>query len=192
MGAVVRLEQYRQKREIEVWRQAAYAAVDQMIEKLEKEIEGKGFEELSDLLRREGQQVSGAVLEEVLKSRGAKARAATRHVCAECGRSLTRQPELHRRTLESRHGEIELERPYFYCKHCRKGYYPLDEELELAPERKQYDLQRAAAELFTEVPFKRASQIFERLTGIKMSAHCQQEVAAKLGKAADLVRRLPS
>lgn len=192
MGAVVQIKQYRQKSDAEVWRQAAYAAVDQMIEKLEKEVEGKAFEEISDLLRREGQGVTGAVLEEVLKSRGSEARAATTHVCEECGRSLTRQPKLHHRTLESRHGEIEIERPYFYCKHCRKGYYPFDKELEIAPERKQYDLQRASAELFTEVPYKRASQIFERLTGIKMSDHCQQEIADKMSQAADVVRVLPS
>ena len=121
-----------------------------MIKKLEKESEGKGFEELSEMLFREGHSVTGAILEEVLKSRGAAERAATAHVCAECGRSLTRQLKLHRRRIESRHREIEVERPYFYCKHCRKGYYPFDEELELAPERKQYDLQRAVAGLFTE------------------------------------------
>ena len=192
MGAVIRLEQYRQKSEAESWRQAGYAAVDQMVKKLEKEIAGKSFEELSDLLLREGQSVTGAILQEVLKSRGARERAATRQVCEECGRSLTRQPKLHRRRIESRHGEIEVERPYFYCKHCRQGSYPFDKALEIAPERKQYDLQRAAAELFTEVPFKRASQIFERLTGVKMSDHCLQEVADKIGRAADVVRVLPS
>jgi len=192
MGAVVQIEQYRHKREVEQWRQAGYAAVDQMIEQLNKEVEEKGFEELSEMLRRAGQTVTGAVFEEVLKSRGAQARGATTHVCEGCGRSLTRQPKLQRRTLESLHGEIEIERPYFYCKHCRQGCYPFDEELEIAPEQKQYDLQRAAAELFTEVPFERASQIFERLTGIKLSEHCQQEVAAKLGAVADVVRVLPS
>jgi hypothetical protein len=192
MGAVIQIEQYRQESETEDWRQAGYAAVDQMIKKLEKEMEGKGFEELSELLLRAGQSVTGAILEQVLKSRGSAARAASTHVCAECGRSLTRQPKLHPRTLESRHGEIEIERPYFYCKPCGKGYYPFDEELGIAPERKQYDLQRAAAELFTEVPYKRASQIFERLTGIKLSDHCLHEIADKLGQAADVVRVLPS
>ena len=34
MGAVLQFEPYRQKSEVESWRQAAYAAVDQMIEKL--------------------------------------------------------------------------------------------------------------------------------------------------------------
>ena len=82
--------------------------------------------------------------------------------------------------------------PIFTVGLVSAGYHPFDQALELAPERKQYDLQRAAAELFTEVPFARASQIFERLTGIPMTDHCMQEVAAKLGEAADPVRVLPS
>jgi hypothetical protein len=44
--------------------------------------------------------------------------------------------------------------------------------------------------LFTEVPFARASQIFERLTGIPMTDHCMQAVAEKLGEAADVVQVL--
>ena len=59
---------------------------------------------------------------------------------------LKREPQLQCKTIESRHGEIEIERPYFYCRDCRTGYDPFDQELELAPERKQSDLQRAAAE----------------------------------------------
>jgi hypothetical protein len=81
MGAVLEFAPYRQKSEVESWRQAAYAAVDQMIEKLDKEVEGKGFEEMSELLRREGKAVTAAVFEEVLKSRGAKQRLAATHVC---------------------------------------------------------------------------------------------------------------
>ncbi len=117
MGAVFQFESYRQKSEVESWRQVAYAAVDQMIEKLNKEVEGKGFEELSELLRREGKTVRSAVFEQALKSRGAKERLATTHVCEGCGRSLTRQPQLRSRKVESLHGEVEIERPYFYCKH---------------------------------------------------------------------------
>lgn len=192
MGAVVQLEQYRQQSEVESWREAGYRAVDQMIEKLKDKIEGKGFEELSEAVRREGRDVSGAILEEVIKSRGASHLSAATHVCQECGRTLSRHPKPHERTLESLNGEIKIERPYFYCKHCHKGDYPFDEELEIAPRRKQYDLQRAAAELFTEVPYERASRIFERLTGIPMSDHCLQDVAESLGEVADNVRVLPS
>lgn len=192
MGAVVHLAQIRQQQEEERWRAVGYQAIDEMVKKLTVESEGKNFEELSELLQREGRALTGALLAEVLRSRGAKEAAARTHVCEECGRTLPRQRQLHRRTIESRHGELEIERPYFYCRHCQRGTHPFDQAFELAPERKQYDLQRAAAELFTEVPFARASQIFARLTGIPMTDHCMQDVAAKLGEAADAVRVLPS
>src|SRR5437870_3623762 len=145
MGAVVHLAPVRQQQEEERWRAVGYRAIDEMIKKLTMESEGKSFEELSDLLRREGQAVTGALLAEVLRSRGARERSAVTHVCEECGRTLSRQRQIHRRTIESRHGEIAIERPYFYCRHCQRGYHPFDQALELAPERKQYDLQRAAA-----------------------------------------------
>jgi hypothetical protein len=192
MGAVVQLAQVREEQAAERWREIGYRAIDEMVKKLTMGSASKTFEELSDLVRREGQAVTGALLGEVVRSRGAKALLARTHVCEECGRTLARHRQVHRRTIESRHGELEVERPYFYCRHCQRGYHPFDQALELAPERKQYDLQRAAAELFTEVPFTRASQIFERLTGIPMTDHCMQEVAAKLGEVADTVRVLPN
>ena len=192
MGAVIQLAKVREQQEAERWREVGYRAIDEMVKKLTMGSAGKTFEELSDLVRQEGQAVTGALLGEVVRSRGAKELAARTHVCEECGRTLARQGHLQRRTIESRHGELEVERPYFYCRQCQRGYHPFDAALELAPERKQYDLQRAAAELFTEVPFARASQIFERLTGIPMTDHCMQDVAAKLGEVADPVRVLPS
>ena len=137
MGAVVHLAQVRQQHEEERWRAVGYRASDEMRKKLSMASAGKNFEELSDLLRREGQAVTGALLGEVLRSRGAKELGAVPHVCEECGRTLARQRRLHRRTLESRHGEVEIERPYFYCRHCQRGAPPFDQALEIAPERKQ-------------------------------------------------------
>ncbi len=192
MAAVIKLEVIRQEKEEEEWRQAGYRAVDEMVKKLKGQVGGKSFEEISDLLRLEGKSITGAILEEVIKSRGAEQAKAQEHICEECGRTLKRQTQMHRKTIESRHGEIEIERPYFYCRYCCKGYYPFDKELEIAPDRKQYDLQRAATELFSEVPFERASKIFERLTGIQMSNASMHEVAEEIGDAADPVRVLPS
>lgn len=192
MGVVVRLEAVRQQSEVERWRQRGYKAVDEMVTKLRDELDGKDFEALSTVLGREGQKLTGALFEEVLKSRGANERGQEMHICEECGRTLKRQKQMHSRTVESRHGEVTVERPYFYCKHCRGGYFPFDQGLGIAPERKQYDLQRAAAELFSEVPHERASRIFERLTGVKLSTHCMHELASQMGDAADRVQVLPS
>ena len=123
MGAVVHLAQVRQQQEAERWREVGYRAVDEMVNKVTIESEGKSFEELSDLLRREGQAVTGALLAEVLRSRGSKELTAKTHVCEECGWTLARQMQLHRRTIESRHGTLEIERPYFYCRPCQRGYH---------------------------------------------------------------------
>ena len=98
-----------------------------MVTKRTVESEGKSFEELSELWRSEGQAVTGAILGEVLRSRGAQELCATTQVGEDWGRTLTRQPQLHGRTIESRHGEIERESPYLYCRHCRRGYPPFEQ-----------------------------------------------------------------
>ncbi|MBK7996599.1 MAG: hypothetical protein IPK14_25480 [Blastocatellia bacterium] len=48
---------------------------------------------------------------------------------------LTKQPQMRSRIVESLNGEIEIERPYFYCKSCQKGYQPYDEEMKIAPQK---------------------------------------------------------
>ena len=66
-------------------------------------------------------------------------------------------------------GEVALERPYFYCLKCKQGSYPLDEALELAERRKQWDIQEAGAKLAAEVPFETAQELFSQLTGLSLS-----------------------
>src|SRR5215210_6441983 len=132
MGAVVHLAQIRQQQEEERWRAVGYQAIDELVKKLTMEHDGKTFEELSALLQQEGRAITGALLGEVMRSRGAQEATAHTHVCAECGRTLARQRQLHRRTIESRHGELEIERAYFYCRQCQRGTHPFDEALELA------------------------------------------------------------
>ena len=53
-------------------------------------------------------------------------------VCKTCGRILTTRPAVPR-TVETMVGSIRLERPYFYCRVCKEGVYPLDEALGLNP-----------------------------------------------------------
>ena len=62
--------------------------------------------------------------------------------CPICGKRLKAWNKKVKRTIESLGGCLDLCRPYFYCKHCHKGFYPLDEALGLAPSSKQYDICR--------------------------------------------------
>lgn len=74
------------------------------------------------------------------------------------------------RTVETLVGPVQLERPYFYCRACREGTYPLDEVLGVHAGRMQRDVQQAAVDLATEVPYETASTLFGQLTGIPVSS----------------------
>lgn len=89
--------------------------------------------------------------------------------CATCDRRFGACPKVPR-TVETLVGAIELERPYGYCRSCRLGRYPLDEVLGLRAGRMQRDVQQAAADLATEVPYETASTLLGRLCGITGSS----------------------
>ncbi len=67
-------------------------------------------------------------------------------------------------------GEIEVHRPYFYCSHCHRGHYPLDEVLGLRAVRIQRDVQQAAAALATALPYDTAATLFGHLSGLAVSS----------------------
>jgi hypothetical protein len=55
---------------------------------------------------------------------------------------------------------VQPEQPYFYCRVCRAGPYPLDAGLGLSAGRLQRDVQQAAVDLATEVPYETGSTLF--------------------------------
>ena len=89
--------------------------------------------------------------------------------CPRCDRRLPARP-LVARTVETLVGTVQVERPYFYCPSGCGGFYPLDEALGLRSGRFQLDVQQAAADLATELPYETASTLFGRLTGISVSS----------------------
>jgi len=103
--------------------------------------------------------------------------------CPQCARLLKARSSVQR-TVETLVGPVELERPYFYCRACRRGVYPLDEALDLVAGRKQLDVQKVAAKLVTEVPYDEAHTLLSDLTGVSMGSErmhtCTNHVAAGL------------
>jgi hypothetical protein len=47
-------------------------------------------------------------------------------------------------------GAVELARPYFYCRVCSEGTYPLDDKWHVSAGRLQLDVQQAVADVVTE------------------------------------------
>ena len=194
MGAVCGLTSSTKKiplSDLERWRQAGYAAVDKLVDRLKDQVEDRDVEDMSNLLREEGKNVTAAIFEQMINSVGKEELQAKTHICPECSRTLKSTRNM-RRTIDTQHGRIALQRPYFYCKPCHRGSYPFDEKLGIAPTYKQYDLQKPAARLLAEVPFERASELYKALTGNEMSNHTMHTLADDMAEASDVIRVLPS
>ena len=80
------------------------------------------------------------------------------------------------RTGETRGGPVQLERPYFSCRACRSGVYPLDEVAGLIPGRQQLDVPKAVATLVTEVPSDEAQTLCDALPGVHVGSERRHTV----------------
>lgn len=114
-----------------------------------------------------------------------------RAACPCCGTEVVKQADLSRK-VDTLHGTTELTRPYFYCRACVQGFFPLDEVLGLSERRKQYDLQGLAAEFLAEMPFERASDLFEKTTGVSFTDSRLHSLFASFAGQAGLEDVIPA
>jgi hypothetical protein len=127
----------------------------------------KSLDALTGAVLARRQELTAMVTEVLVRQRYAQALGQKNAPCPHCSRLLPARG-LVSRTVETLVGEVALERPYFYCLECQQGFYPLDEALELAERRKQWDIQEAGAKLAAEVPFETAQELFSQLTGLSL------------------------
>jgi len=76
------------------------------------------------------QQLTGGITETIVKQAHEGEHQRTQTRCPQCTRVLKVQEHVWR-TVETMGGPVELGRPYFYCRACRVGLYPLDDALGL-------------------------------------------------------------
>lgn len=110
--------------------------------------------------------------------------------CPLCEKPLHRK-RVEPKTISTAHGQFTLGRPYFYCGDCQHGFSPLDEALGLAPGRHQYDVQKRVTLTAAEVPFEKASEMIEQLTGLRVGNACTHDTLVAVAKSATIDRVLP-
>ena len=137
------------------------------------------------------QELTAGVTESLIRQRHADGLGQERAACPQCGGSV-RSRGLVSRTVETMVGEMTLERPYFYCGRCKRGFYPLDEVLELSEHRKQWDMQEAGARLAAEVPFEEAQKLFSQLTGLTLSDRTAHQVVGEVGQSLGVLEVSPT
>src|SRR5262249_27502717 len=75
---------------------------------------------------------------------------------------------------------------------CRAGTSPLDEVLGVRTGRMQWDVQQAAVDLATEVPYETASTLFGRLTGLPVSSARMHTFTHQVAEGLRVVEVAPS
>jgi len=109
--------------------------------------------------------------------------------CPVCWGPLS-DTKLKERSVRTQWGTLTLRRTYGFCPRCQKWSAPADVALDLAPDTQTSpDLSEKLSYLGTKLPFAEAAEVFEHLTGQKVSPSRLERETKRVGEAALEERR---
>ena len=195
MGAaeIISFEEVRARKQWHTLRQQLHERFDQWLDTLEQAWHEPPatLSEVTATVWDLRQQLTGGLTETIVAHAHAGERQRTQASCPQCARVLKVQ-ECVRRTVETMVGPVALERPYFYCRSCHVGLYPLDDALGVVAGCKQLDMQHAAAQLATEVPYDTAQSLFADLTGMHFGSERLHTVTNQVAEGLTVLDVAPS
>ena len=116
--------------------------------------------------------------------------AAAPPLCPHCQNKLRRWSPGHRTTIQTRWGDIRVERARGYCRRCKQWRFPADALVGLPDTGTQSPgVQEIAALVVSKMPAPEAEQVVERLTGVKISAGTLARAARVQGQRAQEKRQ---
>ncbi|MFH0792866.1 MAG: hypothetical protein V2A74_02405, partial [bacterium] len=109
--------------------------------------------------------------------------------CRVCSGPLS-DTKLKERSVRTQWGTVTLRCTYGFCPRCRKGSAPSDVALGLEPDTQTSpDLSEKLSYLGAKLPFAEAAEVFEHLTGEKMSPSRLERQTKRVGETALEERR---
>jgi len=190
---IISLDEVRARKHWTTLRQRLHERFAQWLDRLEAalpEVEPT-LGQVSETIWALRQQLTGSLAETIVHHTHHEEQQRQHRPCPTCARLLTARGPVHR-CVETLVGVVELERPYFYCQGCRTGTYPLDEVLDVSAGRLQLDVQQAAVDLATEVPYETAARLFGRLSGIPISSERMHTFTHQVAKELTVLDVAPS
>ena len=150
---LISLDMVRTRKHWTTLRQRLHERFDRWLDQLEAALpEGEPtLGQVSEPIGALRQQLTGGIAETIVHHTSHEAMRQQQMPCPTGARLWTARGPVSRR-VETRVGAVELARPYFYCRVCCEGTYPLDEVLRLSAGRIQLDGQQAVADVVTELP----------------------------------------
>jgi Uncharacterised protein family (UPF0236) len=168
---VISFEEVRARKQWDALRGQLHTRFDQWLDGLEAQLREPAptLAQVTETVWNLRQELTGGLTETIVEH-AHRGEATCQHTrCPQCARFLKARAPVSR-TVETMVGAVQIERPYFYCRTCRCGVYPLDAALGLAPGRTQLDVHKAAVQLVTEVPYDEAQTLFGTLTGVGLGS----------------------
>lgn len=98
-------------------------------------------------------------------------------LCGTCARYIGRRPK----TFVSVLGELSLERAYFHCDRCDRGFFPRDRALGLSDTTLTPAVTRMVGAVGATVSFEEGRQLLHELAAVDLDAKTVERVAETLG-----------
>jgi len=190
---VISLDDVRASQQRQVLRQHLHERFDRWLDELETQLpEPKPtLAQVSETIWMLRQSLTAGVAQTIVEQTHQAEREQKALRCATCERLLNARPAVSR-TARTLVGDVEIERPYFYCRYCHLGTSPLDAALGLSSAQIQLDIQQAAIDLATEVSYEMASSLFGRLSGIELSSERLYTFTNQVAKGLNVLDVTPS
>jgi uncharacterized protein (DUF1499 family) len=176
-AAVISLAEVREQKQRAQIRRQLREQFDQWLDTVEEQVKEPKptLAQLTQAVWALRQELTGQLTTALIEQRYGAEQEQHHAPCPQCERQVAARGVVTRK-VETLVGEVELARPYFYCVPCRQGFAPLDAALGVAPGRKQFDVQQAAAKLAVEVPYETAQDLLQELSGVGLSAARMHEL----------------
>ena len=193
-AAIISLEDIRSKKKREEMRKRLHERIDKAYSQIEENVEEAkpSLMKITGEVFKARQEITKSVVESLVDIRYAEEKTRDWMLCpCGCKQRLTSRGVVERK-VETVVGIIKISRPYFYCEKSNTGFYPMDEALGLTDRRKQWDVQKAIAGLAKEMPYGSACELYEELTGMKVSEHSAHEITNEAAEGLGVVEVSPS
>lgn len=159
--------------------------MDQEFSRLSR-IEEIDFEALERAVRQTVMKVAARLIEKHINS-DLSDDVGSRHVCY-CGQ-IARYQGRREKEYSTTVGSLKLQRAYYHCPNCGKGFFPRDKALGLDEGSSSPGLKRMIATTAALVSFQETTQLLQELASIKVEAKQVERIAEKLGEEIDKYER---
>jgi Uncharacterised protein family (UPF0236) len=190
---VISLDEVRARKHWTTLRQRLHERFDRWLDQLESAWpeDEPTLGQVSETIWALRQQLTGGLAETIVQHTHQEEQSRQHRPCPTCARLLTARGPVSRR-VETMVGAVELARPYFYCRVCREGTYPLDDKLHVSAGRIQLDVQQAVADVVTELPYETAATLFSHLSGIAVSSERMHTLTSQVAEDLTVLDVAPS